>query len=95
MENVSTQFVVGDNDLTVIRTQDCTPILEYCKSMHNEGFHGSGDLKVAAEFPDIVVEQYLIDNNIEYRELLTNPEHIKRMCNDPALAGFRIWAGKV
>lgn len=77
------------------RVQDCDPIMELAKSLHNEGHHGSGEMKHAAKLPKVLVEAYCNLNGITFREFMTGEEHIRRMCNDPALSAFRIWPGKV
>jgi hypothetical protein len=77
------------------RVQDCDPIAERAKALHNEGLHGSSEMKLAASLPMVLVERYCNDNGITFREFLNGQEHIKRMCNDPALSHFRVWPGKV
>jgi hypothetical protein len=41
-----------------------------------------------------VVEAYIAQAGITMHEWATNPVHIRRMLNDPDLAGFRVWEGK-
>jgi hypothetical protein len=91
--SVGTRFVEGaEHEFQIVRTQDVEPILDYAKGMHNIGA-GNGEDKLAAEIPFVLVEKYMADNNITWREFVENPAHIKRMCNDPALKDFRIWPG--
>ncbi len=75
--------------------QDCTPYAERAKALHNEGFHGSKDMRLAATLPDVLVEKYCNDNGITFQEFMRDRAHVKRMCNDPALAHFRVWKGKI
>jgi hypothetical protein len=77
------------------RVQDCDPIAERAKALHNEGLHGSSEMKLAASLPMVLVERYCNDNGITFREFLNGQEHIKRMCNDPSLSHFRIWPGRL
>lgn len=77
------------------RVQDCDPIAERAKSLHNEGYHGSSEMKHAASIPFVLVERYCNDNGITFNDFCNGQEHIKRMLNDPSLAHFRIWKGKV
>ena len=93
--DLATKFHLHDGNMTVQRTQDCSPILELCKAQHNEGIHGSGDMKLAAKLPFVVVENYCNVNNVDFSEVMNNPVHIRRMLNDTALSGFRIWKGRV
>lgn len=93
--DLATRFHLHDGNMTVQRTQDCTAILERCKAQHNEGIHGSSEMKLAAKLPFIVIENYCNTNNVDFAEAMRNPVHIRRMLNDPDLAGFRIWKGRV
>jgi hypothetical protein len=63
--------------------------------MHNEGRHGSSDMRLAASVPVVLVEDYLNRHGISLGELGQSQEHQKRLLNDPALAHFRIWKGRV
>ena len=45
--------------------------------------------------PAIIVQQYMNENGVSYPEFIRNPEHAKRMMNDPALSAFRIHPGRV
>jgi len=84
----------GDNLITG-SVQDCTPYMERAKALHNEGFHGSKDMRLAATIPDVLVEKYCNDNGITFQEFMRDKTHIKRMCNDPALKAFRVWPGRI
>lgn len=92
---VQTRMHTEDGKTIFERVQDCTPIAEQCKALHNEGFHGSGDMRLAGRIPAVLVEKYLNLNNITFHEFLGNEDHIRRVMNDPAMAHFRVWPGKV
>lgn len=93
--DLETKIHLHDGSMTVQRTQDCTPILNYAKEQHLSGAHGTSEMKHAASIPFVLVEQYCNLNNIEFHEWSSNPVHLKRMLNDPDLAHFRIWPGRV
>ena len=93
--DLATRFHLHDGKMTVQRSQDCTPILDLCKTQHNEGIHGSSDMKLAAKLPFVVIENYCNVNDVDFAEAMRNPIHLKRMLNDPDLSGFRIWKGRV
>ena len=95
MGEMNTQIQVENGNAIFKSTQDCTPILEHATKLHNEGIHGSNEMRHAARFPQVLVEKYLAEKNILFSEFMANPVHIKTMLNDSALAGFRIWPGKV
>lgn len=94
--SVATVSHVHDGDLTVERAQDVEPILDLAKAAHNEGLNvtGQGD-KWAACFPAVIVENYCNRNGITFAQWMQEPYHVKVMLNDPALAAFRPWKGKV
>ena len=83
------------DEFAIVRTQDVEPFLESAKRARIEGEMGTGDMRLAAEFPAVLIEQYCTANHITFNEFLTNSDHVARMLNDPDLAGFRIWEGRV
>jgi hypothetical protein len=52
-------------------------------------------MRLAASIPVVLVERYLNTHGITLGELGKSQEHQKRLLNDPALAHFRIWKGRV
>jgi hypothetical protein len=92
---VTTTLALEDGALISGTTQDCTPIADYTKALHNAGIHGSSDWKHAATVPLVMIEKYCNDNGITYRDFSVSREHKKRLLNDPALAAFRVWKGRV
>lgn len=92
---MQTRLLTQDDRLIVSASQDCTPIAEHCKALHNEGIHGSSEMRHAASFPKVIVEKYLNENGVTLEQFMNEPIHIKRMCNDPDNAMFRIWPGRV
>lgn len=95
MQGVKRGLQLQDGALISSTVQDCTPIAEYCRGRQNAGMTGSNDMRLAASIPLVIVEKYLNDNGIEMREFAINPEHKRRLLNDPALAHFRIWPGRI
>lgn len=92
---VQTRMHEEDGKTVFERVQDCTPIADHTKALHNEGLHGSSEMKHAAKLPLVLVERYCNDNGISFQEFCNGQEHIRRMLNDPALSHFRVWPGKV
>lgn len=95
MNDLSTAIAVSDGVMTVKRTQDCTPIAEHTKALHNAGLHGSGEMRHAASIPFIFIEDYCNRVGITFHECMANKEHMRRIVNDPALAHFRVWKGQI
>jgi hypothetical protein len=92
---IETRIHTHGNEVTFESIQDCTPILENTTRLHNEGAHGSSEMKHAARIPFVIIEKYCNDNNLLFSEFMGNPDHMKRICNDPSLSGFRIWKGQL
>lgn len=91
-----TTVALEEGNLITGTTQDCTPILERAKSLHNIGYQGpSRDMRLAGTVPFVLVDKYLTDNNITLQEFGRSQEHQRRFLNDPAIAGFRIWKGRI
>lgn len=84
-----------DNGYVIHREQKVNGIVDYAKSRHNEGHHGLKDFKLMAVVPVLVVESYCTINQITLREFNQNPEHIRRIVNDPAFADLRVAPGKM
>lgn len=92
---LATKIVVQDEKVFIGRSQDCTPIAEVCKAAHNARQFGSGEMRHAARIPNVIIEQYCNDNGVLYSEVIGDPVHMRRICNDPKNAMFRIWPGKL
>lgn len=95
MEALATKIHLHDGAMTVERTQDCTAIAEDAKARHNEGRHGSKEMRHVASIPFVMIEKYLNESGISMHEFSASPVHKVRLLNDPALAHFRIWGGKL
>ena len=89
-----TQIIDNNEGIVIRRTQDVESIIDYAADKRKAGETGSSDMKLAAEFPMVVIENYCNVNGITFNEFLSNPIHCKRMLGDPDLKYFRIWEGK-
>ncbi len=85
----------SDDTTTIERMQDCNPILAESAVLRDQGKMGSSEMRHAAHFPAVLVEQYCNDKGITFGEFLRDRAHIKSMLNDPALKGFRVWEGRI
>ena len=96
MSGITTNMLEGaENTFAINRTQDVQPILEYTKEMNAIGAGNGSEVKHAAEIPMIFVESYLQRTGITFHEFCASQDHVKALVNDPALAAFRIWNGRV
>lgn len=93
--DLHTKFAMQDGKMFVGRSQDCTAIAEYAKARQREGHHGSSEMRFAASLPLVIVEKYCNENNITFAEFMGDRAHIKRICNHPDNAAFRIWPGRL
>ena len=93
--DIQTKIHVNDGNVTFERVQDCTAIAEHTQALHKEGHHGTSEMRHVASIPMVMVEKYINDKDISFEEFMANRVHIKAMVNDPALAAFRVWGGKV
>lgn len=96
MSNPQTHIGLSGDTLVVKRIQDVDPVLRAVREERaaTGGRSRSGDMMHAASLPMIVIEQYCNANGLTFQEWMNNPEHARRMLNDPALAAFRVWEGR-
>jgi deoxyribodipyrimidine photolyase len=94
-DQLRTSFAEYDGKLIIAQSQDCTPIAEYAKQQQAIGNVGSADMRHAAKIPNVIIEKYCNEHGVTFAEVMRNPVHMKRICNDPANAAFRIWKGKL
>lgn len=93
MNLIGTSFHESGDNLLINRTQDCTPIAEHTKALHNAGAFGTSELKHAASIPVVIVEKYCNEQNISFADCMADPVHIKRIVMNPDNAMFRVWKG--
>jgi len=97
VSGIQTVFHRGeaDRDLVIERVQDCTPLAELATRRRLEGMHGDKEMRLAASIPAVMVERYCNDRHLTMAQFMAVPAHGRAMLNDPALAHFRVWPGKV
>lgn len=93
--DVVSTIALQDGALITGTTQDCTPYAERAQAMQAAGLHGSKDMRLAASVPAVLVERYCNQAGIDLAEFNGSQDHKRRLLNDPALAAFRIWPGRV
>lgn len=92
---VQTRMHEEDGKTIFERVQDCDPIMDRARALHNEGLHGTSEMKHAAKIPAVIVERYCHDKGITFSEFCGDQAHIRAILSDPSLSAFRIWKGKV
>lgn len=92
---MKTSFAVQDDRIVIAQSQDCTPIAELANTLRQAGAVGSSEMRHAAKIPNVIIEKYMNEHGVTFAEVMNNPIHMRRICNDPANAAFRIWKGVV
>lgn len=95
IDGVQTTVALQDGALVTGTTQDCTPYAKRAQAMQREGLHGSSDMRLAASVPFVLIERYCNQSGIALGDFMSSAEHKRRLLNDPALAHFRIWPGRI
>lgn len=87
----------GDHliDIAEVRVDDLQAVAEHCRHLREHSDAAQGEVRLLAQIPAFLVERYINDAGIDFREFMTNPQHAQRMLNDPALAAFRVAQGRV
>lgn len=84
----------GDNVIQR-QTENVESVLEHVKDLRSANEVGSGEMWHVAKLPRSAIMNYCHSAGITFSEFMRNDEHLGRMLNDPALAGFRIHQGRV
>jgi hypothetical protein len=84
----------GEGKYAVKRTEDVSGLIESIKQRRTAGGVGSKEMRLAAEFPATVIENYINRIGITFAEFMADSSHATRLLNDPDLKGFRIWEGR-
>lgn len=90
---LTTTLKTEDDRLIISATQDCTPIAERAKALHNAGVYGSSEMRHVASLPRVIVEKYMNETGVSFAEVMSDMKHIKRICENPDNGAFRIWKG--
>jgi hypothetical protein len=86
-----------DHDVYVYEESldDLEHVRKYCQHMRDTYQWGPPHMRNYGVIPNIFVQMYMNVNNVSYGDFSRNPEHSKRLLNDPALRDFRIYPGRV
>lgn len=68
---------------------------DLCGRVRQENRQVGSEFKHVASIPAVIVMKYIADNGISYEDFMADPKHIERLINDPSLAYFRTWEGRV
>jgi len=83
------KYMQTDGDSTYeVTEQDLDPVLRQAELLRQTHVHDN-EMKLAAVIPIEVVERMMRDGS------WNDPQAIKRWCNDPQNAPFRVWKGQL
>lgn len=92
---VKTEVHLVEQGLVIERTENVRDVLELSKAMHNEGLHGHKEMPLYANVPGVLIEDYCNRNGVTFADFMGDQAHVRRFLNDPAIAHFRVWPGRV
>ncbi len=83
-------------EVVVHRFADVEPIMDDVKAIKQvtDGRSKSGELYHVGRLPAIIVEAYCVKQKVSFSEFCSNPEHVRRILNDPDYKAFRIFEGQ-
>jgi hypothetical protein len=83
-----------DEGFVVERTQRFDGLVDTCKALHNEGFHGTSDMRPLMSVPGVMIEAWCEKRGVTFAEFNRDAKLQSAFINDPDLSAFRIWKGK-
>lgn len=94
--DVRTVVAVEDGNLVTGTVQDCSPIVESVARLRAAGGGKlDKDMWHLGRIPDVIVEKYCNESQIEFSEFMQNPVHVHRILQDPAYSKFRVFEGAI
>jgi hypothetical protein len=88
----------GQEKFHVERIQDTEVYVEQARvasEYWNSDARKGHEMYYAGSIPNIVVEKFCNEERITFRDFITNPEHCRRLLNNPDYSYLRVWKGKV
>lgn len=70
-------------------------IRDACVLLHNEGRHGSKEMRYYGEVTPFMLQKYCDKNGVTWDQAMQNPEHFRRILNDPENSDMRVWKGRI
>lgn len=69
--------------------------VEACKELHNAGAFGSKEMRYYGEVTPFMLQKYCDKNGVRWDEAMQNPEHFRRILNDPENSYMRVYKGRI
>lgn len=83
-----------DEGFVVERTQRFDGLVDTCKALHNEGFHGTSDMRPLIHLPGVLIDAWCTKRGVSFDLFMRDQRLQSEMINDPDLSVFRIWKGR-
>lgn len=84
-----------DVALHEIDRADADTVAEYCKAAHNDGAHGSADMKHVMRVDGFFIVDWCNKRGLTFAQFMRDQSIQKAFMEDPELSMFRIWKGRV
>lgn len=70
-------------------------VADACIENHNARNFGSKDMRYYGEVTPFMVQKYCDKTGVTWDQAFQNPEHFRRILNDPENSHMRVWKGRV
>lgn len=70
-------------------------VVEACKELQAAGMTGSSEMRYYGEVTPHVLQSYCDRTGVTWDQAMQNPEHFRRILNDPENAHLRVWKGRI
>lgn len=70
-------------------------VVDACKAMHNAGQFGSKEMRYYGEVTPHMLQTYCDKRGVTWAETMQNPEHFRRILNDPENSDMRVYKGRI
>lgn len=77
------------------RTDTERAIVDAVRERANARHIGSSDMRYLGEVTPFMIQQYCDKTGITWDQAFQNPEHFRRILNDPENSYMRVWKGRI
>ncbi|SDQ42147.1 hypothetical protein [Pseudoxanthomonas sp. CF125] len=70
-------------------------IVDAVRERANAGHIGSSDMRYLGEVTPFMLQKYCDKTGVTWDQAMQNPDHFRRILNDPENSYMRVWKGRV
>lgn len=70
-------------------------IVDAVREKANAGHFGTSDMRYLGEVTPFMLQKYCDKTGVTWDQAMQNPEHFRRILNDPENSYMRVWKGRV